>query len=124
MLSDINKTVSRVSYLRIHFWIQLFGKPKMVYLFLTSVCVMLVVHAVVPGDGKITTSDMVTTSKPLTCHAIDTYIIGENLRSALDCAIKCLSGLYSCVGYVFTTTSDDAVKCEVKVGAMVYRSGL
>ena len=74
---------------------------------------MLLIHYVFPGDVKTTTSYMWTASKPLECHVIDTYIIDEDLRSVVDCAIKCLGDLYSCVGYVLSTTKDAAVKCEV-----------
>ena len=109
----INKNVSRVSDLDIRFFIEFLGTPRMPYLFLASACIMLIVHAVVPGDGKTTTSYMWTSSKPLECHVIDTYIIDKGLRSVVDCALKCLGDLYSCVGYVLLTTRDAAVKCEV-----------
>ena len=81
--------------------------------FIASVCITLFVQPVVSEDTKTNAAIMWMIRKPLQCHTIDTYIIGEGIRSVMDCALKCAGDLYSCVGYVLSATNNGTTRCEV-----------
>ena len=54
-----------------------------------------------------------STKKPLQCHEI-TLI---EVRSEVDCALHCVSNLYSCVGYVYDSIGHFHFECN---GCFIY----
>ena len=79
---------------------------------IATICFTSVILTATADDGN-TASDMLTTSKPLECHSMDSYLIGMEVRSIVDCAIKCLNNLCYCTGYVVSPTGELSVKCHV-----------
>ena len=95
------------------FSIPFHSKSHMAHCFIASIVLTLLAQPAASEDDKTTVSHMRAIHKPLQCHTIDSFIIGDGLRSVLECAMKCVGDLYSCVGYVLSSTSNDTIKCEV-----------
>ena len=49
------------------------------------------------------------TKKPLQCHEM----IGMEIRSVVECALRCVGNLYSCAGYVYDRNENSQRQCIV-----------